>query len=202
MKTALLPLVLALWLPAANASADIAPEPPPKKENPLPIPPPPVADIDADLFVAEGMVAPIIVEEAVVAAPVADVYAAWTTPEGIQGFFEVDAAVGLRIGGPMEFYFIAEAEPGGKGSEGCQILSYVPNEMLSFSWSAPPQFPDERPQRTWVVIDFTDNGDGTTGVRLRHLGFGEGGNWTEIHAYFDSAWRRVMDALIARFASP
>ena len=197
MRTAL--LVLTLLLPTLHASADIAPQPR-KEVNPMPIPPPPVADIDADLFVAEGMVEPVIVKEAVVAAPVADVYAAWTTPEGIRGFFEVDAAVGLRIGGPMEFYFIPEAPPGGQGSEGCQILSYVPDEMLSFSWNAPPQFPEERARHTWVVIDFTDRGDGTTGVRLRHLGFGEGGNWDEIHTYFDSAWGRVMGALVARFA--
>ena len=200
MRSAILALATTLALCPLYAGADIAPEPPPKKVNPMPIPPPPVADIDADLFVAEGMVAPVIVVEAVVAAPVADVYAAWTTPEGIRGFFEVDAAVGLRIGGPMEFYFIPEAPPGGQGSEGCQILSYVPDEMLSFSWNAPPQFPEERARHTWVVIDFTDRGDGTTLVRLRHLGFGDGGNWAEIHTYFESAWERVMDALVARFA--
>ncbi len=202
MRLASLALVTALALCPLHATADIAPEPPPKKENPAPIPPPSVADIDADLFVAEGMVEPVVVKEAVVAAPVADVYAAWTTPEGIRGFFEVDAAVGLRIGGPMEFYFVPEAEPGGQGSEGCQILSYVPDEMLSFSWNAPPLFPDERGKHTWVVIFFEDLGDGTTRVELRHLGFGEGGSWTDVHAYFESAWERVMDALVARFATP
>ena len=85
MRSIVMLLLTVLALPAFQADADIAPRPD-KKDNPMPIPPPPVADIDADLFVAEGMVAPIVVKEAVVAAPVADVYAAWTTPEGIRGF--------------------------------------------------------------------------------------------------------------------
>lgn len=153
--------------------------------------------IELDRFVASGPVAVDLHKEAVVNAPPEEVFRLWTTREGFKSFLGVESNVDLRIGGPMELYFGPNNPPGERGSDGCQILSYLPGRMLSYSWNAPPKFPDERQKRSWVVIHFTPVEDGKTRVELDHLGFGPHGqgHWDETRAYFDNAWPRVLQAL-------
>ena len=71
-----------------------------------------------------------IVKEACIAAPPSEVWKAWTTAEGIRTFMAQDARIELRPGGPYEIYFNPNAEEGARGSEGCQVLSYIPERML------------------------------------------------------------------------
>jgi uncharacterized protein YndB with AHSA1/START domain len=156
--------------------------------------------IEADRFVASGMVEPGLTKEVVVNATPEEVFKTWTTSKGYQAFMGVESSIDLRIGGPMEVYIgRAMGMPEGQqGSEGCQILSYVPNEMFSFSRNAPPKFAAERELRTWVVVTMWPTEEGTQ-VRLRHVGFGEGGNWDEVEAHFDNAWTIVLAALKDHF---
>ena len=82
------------------------------------------------------------------------------------------------------------------------VLRFVPEEMLSFEWSAPPRFPEIRGgPRTWVVVRFEDADAGATRVRLAHLGWREGGRWDEVHDYFEHAWDTVLRRLVHRFVS-
>jgi hypothetical protein len=48
-----------------------------------------------------------------------------------------------------------------------------------------------------VVVELDQAGEGSTRVRLTHLGFGEGPQWDGTLAYFESAWGYVLD-LMAR----
>lgn len=153
--------------------------------------------IDLSKFVARGMLEPGLVKEATVNAPPAEVFKAWTTPEGLKSFLGVESNIDLRIGGPFEIYFGGPEVPADeRGSNGCQILSYIPNEMLAFTWNAPPKYPEARAKRAWVVLTFKPEGKSQTRVRLVHTGFGKDGQWNEVRAYFDSAWGRVLDALV------
>jgi hypothetical protein len=78
--------------------------------------------------------------------------------------------------------------------------------MLSFTWNAPPNFPEERPQRTFVVLFFTPV-DGGVRLELNHLGWPAsgldqgGGRWSELYDYFSKAWPQIFDALSAAFPS-
>ena len=55
----------------------------------------------------------------------------------------------LRIGGPFELYFGGPDVPHDqRGSNGCQVLTYVPGEMLSFTWNAPPKATPFCPRRS------------------------------------------------------
>ncbi|MBL8885110.1 MAG: SRPBCC domain-containing protein [Phycisphaerales bacterium] len=152
--------------------------------------------VDASMFVGGGMDAPGIDINTVVNAPVAEVYKSFTTSAGWKKTMGVETAIELRIGGPWEIYFDPQTKI---GSNGCQVLSYVPNEMVSFSWNTPPKFEQERAKRTWVVVTFADAGSGKTTVRLRHLGFTGEGKWPEVKAYFASAWPNVLKALSESF---
>ena len=92
-------------------------------------------------------------------------------------------------------YFMTDAPEGLQGSEGCRILSYLPGRMLSFDWSAPPEFPQERQSRTWVVVLLSHVGEGRTAVTLTHLGWKDGGRWNDVYDYFQRAWNIVLERL-------
>lgn len=153
--------------------------------------------IELDRFVAAGSVPVDLHKEIVVNAAPGEVFKLWTTNEGFKSFLGVTGNIDLRIGGPMELYFGPTAPLGERGSEGCQILSYLPDRMLSYSWNAPPKFVEERQKRTWLVVMFHPVDGGKTRVEMNHLGFGPRGegHWDEVRAYFDRAWGNVLKAL-------
>ncbi len=148
--------------------------------------------------------------EAIVNAPIADVWSSWTTAEGIKSFIGREATIELRPGGAYEIYFDDKGSPGQRGSEGCHVLAYEPMRMLSFSWNAPPKLAHCRGERTWVVVTLEEAETGRTRVRLTQHGFAEkiasqpehAAEWRECRGYFVNAWPRVLGALQARFASP
>jgi len=94
------------------------------------------------------------------------------------------------------------AKEGFRGSEGCCILSYIPEEMLSFSWNAPPTIPKLRKLGpcTWVVVRFESLDDKIVRVKLTHMGILEGEDWDKYQEYFTNAWPKVLEALQKSFA--
>lgn len=123
-----------------------------------------------------------------------DTWAKWTTHEGLKSFIGYDNKIALRPGGPYEIYFLRQNPEGLRGAEGCTVLSYLPQRMLSFSWNAPPEFAEARssPHYTWVVLEFEPISDNTTRLILTHLGWPQGRVWEEVFDYFDQAWDKVM----------
>jgi uncharacterized protein YndB with AHSA1/START domain len=146
--------------------------------------------------------APDIVVTAVVNAPVAEVWKAWTTPEGIESFFAPKAAkVEPWPGGAFELWFAPDAPEGSRGSEGNRVHSVKPMEQLVFEWGAPPTIPAIRPLRTLVYLDFRPLPGNRTEITLRNFGYGYGDDWAKTKAYFTSAWTGVMASLEKRFAA-
>jgi uncharacterized protein YndB with AHSA1/START domain len=141
-----------------------------------------------------------ITKRALVPASASAVWRAWTDPAVITAYFAPQARVELRIGGAYELLFLASAPEGQRGSEGCTILAYEPDRMLSFSWNAPPDFARERDLLTWVVVLLEPQDANATRVTLTHRGFGTDGAWPQVHAYFDRAWGSVLDHLVAHFS--
>ena len=147
----------------------------------------------------DGSTTRAIHEEVTVAAPRAEVWKALTTTEGVKTFFAPDANVELRLNGPYEIFFVPSAKLGERGGEGNRVLSYIPEEMLSFTWNAPPKFGAFRAKRTFVVIRLSDAGEGQTRVELTHAGWQEGEQWDQIFDYFAKAWPHVLGNLKKRF---
>ena len=161
---------------------------------------------DASLFRMKSIARMSSVErsirkETLVPAALGEVWQAWTTPEGVTTFFAPKANVALAIGGAYEMLFNPDAPPGSQGGEGCRVLSYLPREMLSFSWNAPPQFPSVRQEQTWVVVEFRPLGADRSWVGLAHLGWQEGDEWQQVFNYFTQAWDLVLDRLVYRFSA-
>lgn len=134
-----------------------------------------------------------------IAATLDEAWAAWTTREGIQGFFAPDAVVDPRPGGAFHIHIDPGAPAGSRGADDMRFLALQPKRMLSFDWNAPPSLPQVRQQRTVVIVRFEPLGERRTRVSLHHVGWGDGGEWDRAHAYFDRAWGGVLANLRKRF---
>lgn len=145
--------------------------------------------------------------ETIVNAPRSEVFKTYTTSDGWKDMFGVNTKIEARPGGAWEVYFSMDPPEGSRGSEGCTVLSILPDRMLSHSWNAPPKFAHARAERTWVVVEFEDLTPTTTRVRLTHLGFTQqaaqhadhADEWKEVRGYFANAWPRVLEALKAKW---
>lgn len=135
----------------------------------------------------------------VVPASLDEVWAAWTTTQGVKSFFAPDAKIEARVDGPFEVYFNPYGAPGMKGADGMRILSIQEKKMLTFTWNAPPTMPEARKQRTYVTVRFKSTGPKKTEVTLYHGGWGVGGEWDKAFTYFEKAWTSVLTALEERF---
>lgn len=134
-----------------------------------------------------------------VPATLEQVWAAWTTREGIVGFFAPEARIEARVGGAFQIHFDPGAPAGERGADDMRFLALQPRRMISFDWNAPPSLPEARQQRTFVVVRFAPVDDRTTRVTLHHTGWGDGGEWDKAYAYFDRAWGFVLGNLRRRF---
>lgn len=136
---------------------------------------------------------------ALVHAPVAQVWDAWTTTAGVKTFFAPDANINAQVDGLYELYMNPLAAPGMKGSDNMRVMAIQENKMLAFTWNAPPDYPEARKQRTHVVVRFEEVAKGETLVTLRHDGWGSGGEWDKTFQYFSAAWPNVLSNLQIRF---
>jgi len=127
-----------------------------------------------------------------VAAPIDEVWRAWTTEAGACTFFAPQCRIDLRPGGSYELYFDLDAPAGLRGGEGCVVLAYEEPVMLSFTWNAPPQLPAIRAQRTHVMITLSPIDPQITHVVLTHDGWGIGEDWQKARQYFVRAWGEVV----------
>ena len=130
--------------------------------------------------------------QVIVPASPGQTWNAWTTEAGAKAFFAPDCRIDLRPGGAYEMYFNLDAEPGAQGGEGMIVLAVQPEEMLSFTWNAPPELPEARGQMTHVTIRLSEVNADLTNVRLYHDGWGTGGEWDEAFEYFHEAWKFVV----------
>lgn len=143
----------------------------------------------------------LIRKQVIVNASVKAVWDAWTTSEGAVTFFAPQANIRLVIGGPYELFFDLDAPEGLRGGEGLKILSFLPMEMISFEWNAPPQYPAVRKgPYTWVVVQFHPCSQNKVRVRLTHAGWKEGEEWNRVFQYFKRAWDIVFARLEYRFS--
>ena len=133
-----------------------------------------------------------------VKASIHEVWQAFTTSAGAQSFFAPKARIDLALGGPYEIYFNPANEA--QSTKGKRVLSYEPETMLSFEWSAPPEVPAVNHANTWVVVRLMSNGPGETEVNISHLGYGSGPEWDKARKHFEQGWAELLERLQQRFA--
>jgi uncharacterized protein YndB with AHSA1/START domain len=129
--------------------------------------------------------------EVTVPAPVAEVWRAFTTQEGLRTWLAPDVSVALRPGGDWLVHF-----PGSTG--GGTIVSFIPEHELVIAALAPDKFPTVRAQRTHAVFEFKQRGNGTA-VRLTQTGWRSGPEWDAAYEYLVAGNAELLAALHRRF---
>jgi len=144
-----------------------------------------------------------LVNEAVINAPVADVWNAFTTNEGFASWAVAQADIDLRIGGEMRTHYDPNGVIGDKGTIVNQVLAFEPQRMLTIrNVKAPEKFPFfEQFSKTWTVIHFEPIDDlrDRTRVRIVGLGFGDGAEWNDVYNFFKAGNQQTLDELRKKF---
>jgi len=136
----------------------------------------------------------VLLLEVTVPAPLAEVWKAFSTSEGLTTWLTPKAAVDLREGGEWTAIF-----PGGSTGGGT-ILSFVPEKELVISALAPDKFPTVRATRTRARFQFEGRG-GSTVVRLTQTGWKDGEEWVKAYEYLTVGNAQLLATLHHRFAS-
>ncbi len=132
-------------------------------------------------------------------APLEEVWAAWTTADGLRSFFAREAVVDPIVDGEFSILFFPDAPAGQRGAEGNRVVAIEPQKRLLITWNCPPWLKDIVGQRALVEYRFLETGAGTTKVQVKHFGWGSGADWENARRYFEGAWVVVLARLEYRF---
>jgi uncharacterized protein YndB with AHSA1/START domain len=144
-----------------------------------------------------------LVHEGVVNAAPAQVWAAFTTREGLESWMTAHAAIDLKVGGSMKTQYDPKRTVSDSTAIQNTILSYEPMRMLSFKVSkAPAAFPFPNAiKHMWTVVYFESEGDTATRVREVSLGFGGDDEGKRMREFFDRGNAYTLQELQKHFAS-
>jgi uncharacterized protein YndB with AHSA1/START domain len=144
----------------------------------------------------------ILRTEAVVRAPVGEVWKAFTTKEGVQSWMVPVAEVELRVGGTLKTNYNPQARIGDAGTIVHHILSYEPERMLATRFTAPEGAPvsAQLAQATWVVYRFEPVSPQETRVTVTMVGWGDGPVWDASYDFFKRGNEWELQQLVKHFA--
>ena len=125
--------------------------------------------------------------ESTVPVPRAEVWKAFTTPDGLKKWIAPVVAIDLRIGGSVSTNYDTAATIGSPGTIRMGILNYLEGEMITFRvtlndhFSAKVRSKDGNLQE---IIQIVPLPNGTTKVISSMVGWGTGKDWDETYKFF------------------
>jgi uncharacterized protein YndB with AHSA1/START domain len=128
----------------------------------------------------------ILAQEVWVEAPVAQVWAAYTTSEGWMAWAAPKAEVDLRVGGTIRTAY-ADVELGEEGTNTLRILNYVPEEVLTLKADLSEGWPEVMKQdagRLSNVILFDAVSEEWTRIRSFGIGYGDSPEYESLMQFF------------------
>jgi uncharacterized protein YndB with AHSA1/START domain len=141
-----------------------------------------------------------IVTEAVINAPVAEVWREWTTKEGLESWMVAKTEIDLRVGGTWRTSYSKTSSLDDDESIRHTILAYDPMKMFSMRTVRPPKnfpFPNAI-LNTWTVVYFEPAGESRTKVTAHMLGFTDDEESRKMRAFFEDGNRRTLDSLVKK----
>jgi uncharacterized protein YndB with AHSA1/START domain len=145
--------------------------------------------------------ADIIVTEAVIDAPVAEVWRVWTTKEGIESWMVAKTEIDLRVGGTWRTSYNRSSNLDDDESIRHTILAFDPLKMFSMRTVKPPKnfpFPNAI-VKTWTVVYFEPAGASKTKITAHMLGFTDDEESQKMRAFFEVGNRTTMDSLVKKY---
>lgn len=139
----------------------------------------------------------VLRHSAVIDAPVAEVWRAYTTAEGMTAWAAPWCQVDLRIGGTIETSYAADARPGDPDNIVQRILAYEPERMLT---TRNEKSPANSPHREvtvglWGVVHFEELSGERTRVSGSMLGWPDGKEADAAWEFFDRVNPMVYEQL-------
>ena len=143
-----------------------------------------------------------LIHEGVVNAPADQVWAAFTTKEGIESWMAAHASIDLKIGGTMKTQYDPTGTVDDAKAIWNTIISYEPGRMLSFRVTkAPDSFPFPNAIKgMWTVVYFIAESDKTAFVRVVSMGFGSDDESKKLREFFNRGNAVTLQRLQKRFA--
>ncbi|ABC64296.1 SRPBCC family protein [Erythrobacter litoralis] len=123
--------------------------------------------------VAENDGTRTLIHDAVVEAPVADVWASLSTAKGWKAWGPKEAWFDFRIGGSIETSYSEGAQPGDAQNIRHRILAFVPERMIALGIEKVPDgaFEPGVLDGMWSVYELEPIDEDTTGLRIIGLGY-------------------------------
>ena len=153
-------------------------------------------------FVAGAAAADSMVTEGVVSAPVAEVWSAFATSEGLRSWMAPHADIDLRVDGLMRANYKPEGTLGDGSTIVNRVLSFEPRRMLSMRVAkAPDDFPFPGAiMAMWTVVYFDDLPDAKTRVRVVSMGFTPDAESQKMRAFFERGNAYTLMKVQEKFA--
>lgn len=157
--------------------------------------------IDTSYIARDG--SRVIRHELDIPASAGDVYQAFTTADGWQGWAVPFARLSgdLSVGADIETSYNPGASVGDAGNIKNRVLAYVPDRFFAFHVAkAPEGFPHaDLITRVFTVAEIEPRNAGTVHLKLSMLGYGKGAGYDELYAFFRKGNAMTMENLKRRF---
>lgn len=145
-------------------------------------------DVAAQVGKEEG----VLRQEIEIDASVDEVWAAFTTKEGVESWMVPQAEIDLRVGGKMRTNYNRNGTIGDATTIESTIIGLEPKRMLSLKVTKPPKgFPFPKAiENTWAEFYFDEVGPKRTRVRVIGFGYGENEESQKMREHFrtGNAW--------------
>jgi uncharacterized protein YndB with AHSA1/START domain len=142
-----------------------------------------------------------LVTEGVINAPVADVWAAFTTKAGLESWMVAHTDIELKVGGRWRTHYDPKGMLGDAGGIEHTILALDPKRMIAFRTVKPPEkFPFKKAlEAMWTVVYFEDAGQGRTRITTACLGFTDDEDSQKMRKFFEAGNDITVKRLQKRF---
>jgi uncharacterized protein YndB with AHSA1/START domain len=139
----------------------------------------------------------VLRQEAIIHAPLVDVWRALTTTDGLRSFAAPVVHLDFRIGGKWEASYNPQSQAGDPGNIVNEIISYLPMEMLSIRVvNTPPDFPHPQVVKAiWTVMLFHPVDESHTLLAISMAGWKAGPEWDAIYAFFERGNAYTLEKL-------
>lgn len=142
-----------------------------------------------------------LVNEAIINAPVTEVWRLFTTAEGMQSWMVARADIDLRVGGLIRTRYADDGPLGDPKTIVNRVLSFEPERMLSIQVDRAPADFEWRDSvgGMWTVIYFQPLEPGMTHVRIVGMGFGDDEVSRQMRSHFDQGNAWTLEQLQKKF---
>jgi uncharacterized protein YndB with AHSA1/START domain len=147
---------------------------------------------------------PPLTQHAVIGAPVAAVWKAWSTKEGWEAWNVAHCELDLRVGGLIRSTYDPNGKIGDAGTIENTILCFDPERMLAIrNTKAPERFPfKEAFSQVWTIVYFEPLDAKRTKVLIRGLNYPTDAQGQQLRAFFDQGNKQTLAKLQEYLARP